>query len=212
MRASSGRREHQPQQAHRRHGGDQGRQGLLVGRLRRRDLRLRGRKFHGSMGGKPLNKLIVGMAATPQGNSYRLVASDGGIFSFGSAQFFGSTGNIALNKPIVGMAVTPSGAGYWMVASDVGSSPSATLPSTDRLAALRSTSRSSGCPRPRQAGYWLVASDGGSSRSAPPPSTGPRARRRSTSPSSAWELCPARARHRVRTPNRQPVLARFSRS
>jgi hypothetical protein len=35
-----------------------------------------------------------------------LVASDGGIFSFGDAGFLGSTGGIHLNRPIVGMAST----------------------------------------------------------------------------------------------------------
>ena len=44
------------------------------------------------------------MAATPTGNGYWFVASDGGIFSFGDAVFHGSTGAIALNQPIVGMA------------------------------------------------------------------------------------------------------------
>jgi hypothetical protein len=42
------------------------------------------------MGGKPLNAPIVGMAATPTGNGYWEVASDGGIFSFGNARFSGS--------------------------------------------------------------------------------------------------------------------------
>ena len=51
---------------------------------------------------------------------FRLVASDGGIFSFGDANFHGPTGSIALNKPVVGMAATPSGHGYWLVASDGG--------------------------------------------------------------------------------------------
>jgi len=51
-----------------------------------------------------LNKPIVGMAATPTGAGYWLVASDGGIFSFGAARFYGSTGSMVLNKPIVGMA------------------------------------------------------------------------------------------------------------
>ena len=37
------------------------------------------------------------------GHGYWLVASDGGVFSFGDASFYGSTGNIQLNKPIVGM-------------------------------------------------------------------------------------------------------------
>jgi hypothetical protein len=53
-----------------------------------------------------LNKPIVGMAATPDGKGYWLVASDGGIFSFGNATFYGSMGGTHLNKPIVGMAAT----------------------------------------------------------------------------------------------------------
>jgi hypothetical protein len=44
------------------------------------------------------------MAATPDGGGYWLVASDGGIFTFGDAGFFGSTGAIHLNRPIVGMS------------------------------------------------------------------------------------------------------------
>ena len=63
---------------------------------------------------------IVGMASTPDGKGYWLVASDGGIFTFGDAAFYGSTGNIKLNQPIVGMASTPDGKGCWLVASDGG--------------------------------------------------------------------------------------------
>jgi hypothetical protein len=77
-------------------------------------------QFFGSMGGKPLNKPIVGMTATADGNGYWLVASDGGIFAFGDAQFFGSMGGRPLNKPIVGMTATADGNGYWLVASDGG--------------------------------------------------------------------------------------------
>ena len=54
------------------------------------------------------------------GRCYWLVASDGGIFSFGDAGFHGSTGAIKLNKPIMGMASTHHGDGYWLVASDGG--------------------------------------------------------------------------------------------
>jgi hypothetical protein len=46
------------------------------------------------------------MAATPSGRGYWLVASDGGIFTFGDAAFDGSTGAIALTRPVVGMAST----------------------------------------------------------------------------------------------------------
>ena len=76
-------------------------------------------KFYGSMGGKPLNKPVVGMTATPQGGYYE-VASDGGLFAFGpGTPFLGSMGGKPLNKPVVGMAVDPTG-GYYEVASDGG--------------------------------------------------------------------------------------------
>jgi hypothetical protein len=58
-----------------------------------------------------LTKPIVGMAATTDGKGYWLVASDGGIFSFGDAGYYGSEGGNALTKPIVGMAATTDGKG-----------------------------------------------------------------------------------------------------
>ena len=79
-----------------------------------------GAGFFGSLGSLHLNAPIVGMATTPLGRGYWLVASDGGIFAFGDAAFYGSTGALTLNKPIVGMAATPDGNGYWLVASDGG--------------------------------------------------------------------------------------------
>ena len=59
------------------------------------------------------------MKSTPSGNGYWLVASDGGIFSFGDAAFHGSTGAIRLNQPITGIMRAP-GSGYWLVAKDGG--------------------------------------------------------------------------------------------
>ena len=52
--------------------------------------------------GAGVDQTLVQTAINPSG--YRLVASDGGIFSFGDATFYGSTGGLTLNKPIVGMA------------------------------------------------------------------------------------------------------------
>jgi hypothetical protein len=45
------------------------------------------------------------MAPTNGGGGYWLVASDGGIFTFGNAPFRGSAGGVRLVRPIVGMAV-----------------------------------------------------------------------------------------------------------
>jgi hypothetical protein len=60
------------------------------------------------------------MAPTPDGKGYWLVASDGGVFTYGDAGFYGSVGVMHLNQPIVGMQPTPDGHGYWLVASDGG--------------------------------------------------------------------------------------------
>ena len=60
--------------------------------------------FYGSTGSLHLNKPVVGMAATPDGGGYWLVATDGGIFNYGDASFYGSTGSLRLNKPVIAMA------------------------------------------------------------------------------------------------------------
>src|SRR6476619_513370 len=76
-----------------------------------------GARALGAPGGS-LNAPLVGIAATPRGNGYWLLARDGGIFSYGGARFYGSTGAMHLNQPVVGIAATPKGRGYWLVASD----------------------------------------------------------------------------------------------
>ena len=95
-----------PQSADHEHGRDKG-PWLLAGRLRRRHLSYGDAPFYGSTGVLHLNQPIVGMAATPDGGGYWLVASDGGIFAYGDARFYGSAGSIHLNQPIVGMAADP---------------------------------------------------------------------------------------------------------
>ena len=83
----------------------------------------------GLSGSHRLAAPIVGMASTPDGNGYWLVAADGGIFNFGDAGFYGNTytdgltglsGLRPLHKPVIGMAATPDGAGYWLFAADGG--------------------------------------------------------------------------------------------
>jgi SpoIID/LytB domain protein len=83
----------------------------------------------GLSGTRPLNAPVVGVASTPDGKGYWLVAADGGVFDFGDAHFYGSTytygitglsGTRPLNAPIVGIASTPDGKGYWLVAADGG--------------------------------------------------------------------------------------------
>ena len=117
--------------------------------------------FHGSMGGKPLNQPVTGMAARPDGSGYWLVARDGGIFAF-HAPFHGSMGGKPLNKPIVGMASTASGNGYWLVASDGGifnygdagfHGSMGGKPLNQPIVGMAPTASGNG--------YWLVASDGG---------------------------------------------------
>jgi hypothetical protein len=101
--------------------------------------------------------------AVPPNSSYRLVASDGGIFSFGNAPFLGSAGGTPLNKPVVGMASAASGNGYWLVASDGGIfnygagaaffGSEGGQPLNAPIVGMAAT--------PDGGGYWMVASDGG---------------------------------------------------
>jgi hypothetical protein len=61
-----------------------------------------------------LNRPIVGIARSHSGHGYWMVASDGGMFTFGDARYFGSTAGAALASPVVGVAPTTSGNGYWL--------------------------------------------------------------------------------------------------
>ena len=102
------------------------------------------------------------MAASPTGNGYWLVASDGGVFSFGDATFQGSMGGKPLNAPVVGMTASPTGNGYWLVASDGGvfnfgdatfQGSMGGMPLNKPVVGMSGT--------PAGDGYRLVASDGG---------------------------------------------------
>ncbi|HEX3842390.1 MAG TPA: S53 family peptidase [Acidimicrobiales bacterium] len=106
--------------------------------------------------------LSAGSSCTKGLPGYWLVASDGGIFSFGHAGFYGSTGALNLNRPIVGMAATPDGGGYWLVASDGGIFSFGDAGFHGSTGALRLNRPIVGmATTPDGGGYWLVASDGG---------------------------------------------------
>ena len=77
-------------------------------------------RFYGSMGGRHLNKPMVGISGSADGKGYWTVATDGGIFTYGDASFFGSTGSFRLRSPVVGMVSTLTGKGYYLVAADGG--------------------------------------------------------------------------------------------
>jgi hypothetical protein len=118
--------------------------------------------FFGSLAGNPLNAPIVGGAFTPSHHGYWMVASDGGVFTFGDASFYGSMGGSHLNQPIVGMTSTPDGGGYWLVASDGGIfsfgdarfyGSTGGIHLNKPIVGMAATSAGGG--------YWLVASDGG---------------------------------------------------
>ncbi|HTT85742.1 MAG TPA: hypothetical protein VMF60_00115 [Acidimicrobiales bacterium] len=125
-----------------------------------------GLPFYGSMGGRPLDAPMVGIAPTmgplgANGLGYWTVASDGGIFTFGNAPFLGSMGGHHLDQPMVGMAADPATGGYWTVASDGGvfayGAPffgsTGGIKLTKPVVAMAAT--------PDGGGYWLFASDGG---------------------------------------------------
>ena len=110
-----------------------------------------------------LNQPIVGMAATPDGHGYWLVASDGGIFTFGDAGFYGSTGAHARStSPSSAWPPPPTATATGWSPPTAGSSPSVTPASTARPARMHLNQPIVGmAATPDGHGYWLVASDGG---------------------------------------------------
>jgi hypothetical protein len=92
---------------------------------------------------------------------YRLVASDGGVFTFGDRNFHGSTGDRPLNKPVVGGATDISDYdGYWLVASDGG----VFTFNAEFHGSLAGQTLSAPAveiePTPTGKGYWIVLADG----------------------------------------------------
>jgi hypothetical protein len=105
---------------------------------------------------------VVTMMATMAGTGYRLVAADGGIFTFGDAPFYGSMGGQPLNQPVVGAAATSHGNGYWEVAADGGIFAFGDAQFYGSMGGMHLNQPIVGmAATPDGNGYWEVAADGG---------------------------------------------------
>ena len=96
-------------------------------------------------------------------SGYRFVASDGGVFNYGTgAPFLGSLGGTHLNAPVVGIGVMPAGDGYYLVASDGGVFAYGSAQFYGSMGGKPLNKPIVGMAvTPDGGGYWLVASDGG---------------------------------------------------
>jgi hypothetical protein len=110
----------------------------------------------------PAISSVVGMAATPSGNGYLLVSSNGAVSAHGDAVSYGDMSATALNKPIVGMAPTADGKGYWLDASDGGIFSFGDAQFYGSMGGSHLNQPMVGmASTPGGHGYWTVAADGG---------------------------------------------------
>jgi hypothetical protein len=101
---------------------------------------------------------------------YWLVASDGGIFTFGGSRFSGSTEEAGFTTPVKGkviaMVPTPDGLGYWLLTNEgevitFGDAQSfGDMFSIDKAGSLAAPIVGI-VATPDGRGYWLVGADGG---------------------------------------------------
>jgi hypothetical protein len=91
---------------------------------------------------------------------YRLTASDGGVFNFGSDEFRGSASGLTLNAPVVGMT-SPDAEGYWLVGSDGGVFSYGEATFRGSMAGRHLNAPVVGIATHDDWGYWLVGADGG---------------------------------------------------
>ncbi|HEX4162141.1 MAG TPA: Ig-like domain-containing protein, partial [Acidimicrobiales bacterium] len=124
-------------------------------------------------GSSATTTLVVNSPPPPPTHGYWLVGSDGGIFTFGSAQFYGSTGSLHLQRPVVGIVPTTDRGGYWLDASDGGIFAFGDAGFYGSIPGLGLHPAGSGSPNSLNApivgmvpssdgrGYFMVASDGG---------------------------------------------------
>jgi len=117
---------------------------------------------HGDLVAIDLKESIVAMSPSPSGAGYWLVASDGGVFTFGDVDFHGSTGALDLVSPVVGMWPLSDASGYWLVAGDGGVFTFGDAEFHGSAGAIDLAQPVVGmAATPDGDGYWLVAADGG---------------------------------------------------
>jgi hypothetical protein len=115
----------------------------------------------GSSSPKRLNAPIVGIVPSADGGGYLMVASDGGVFTFGDANFEGSCPSIGgCSGAAVAVMPDASGNGYWLVTA------------TGHVYAFGDAATTYGAPGPQSVpvtsavrtndggGYWILFANG----------------------------------------------------
>jgi ribosomal protein L24E len=106
-----------------------------------------------------LNGPVLDSIPSASGNGYYMVASDGGIFTFGDAAYKGSMGDKKLNAPVQSLVPDADGSGYWLVASD-GGIFAFDAPFKGSMGAIKLNKPVTGMVRFGN-GYLMVGTDGG---------------------------------------------------
>ena len=121
-----------------------------------------GTQFEWALGLKSDWFSITSVGSSGGTDGYWVVASNGGVYPFGSAPIYGSMLGSRLNAPLIGMAPTGDGAGYWLVARDGGIFTFGDAAFYGSTGAMQLNSPVIGMASTADAkGYWLYAGDGG---------------------------------------------------
>jgi hypothetical protein len=132
---------------------------------------VRARDSHGAMTPARTSTLQIAvlptaseLVSTSTGDGYWQVATDGGVFTHGSAKFHGSLPGLGVKVDnIIGLARTPTDNGYWLVGRDGGVFAFGDAVYANSLPGLniRVANIVGMAPTRDGKGYWLVGSDGG---------------------------------------------------